>query len=176
MTTEPNQIVQSSRPSPIGELNLFTCNDKVVAIEFADQGRTIGILGRHLRSVAIVTGPAPGSLRAALEEYFDCGDCSGFDDLTLSPLGTPFQRLVWARLQRVSPGATISYSDLARSIGRPRAARAVGLANGHNPIPIIIPCHRVIGANGALTGYGGGLDRKAWLLEHERSFFPLAAA
>ena len=176
MTMEPTQIVQSSCPSPIGELNLFTCGDKVIAIEFADQGRTIGILGRHLQSVAIVAGPAPGPLLAALKEYFDCGDCTGFDDLRLSPLGTPFQQLVWARLRCVPPGATISYSDLARSIGKPRAARAVGLANGHNPIPIIIPCHRVIGANGALTGYGSGLDRKAWLLNHERSFFPLAAA
>ena len=176
MTLEPIQIVQSSCPSPIGELNLFTCNDKVVAIEFADQGRTIGILGRHLQAVAIVSGSAPSPLRAALDDYFDHGDCTGFDDLALSPLGTPFQQLVWARLRRVPPGATISYSDLARSIGKPRAARAVGLANGHNPIPIIIPCHRVIGANGALTGYGSGLDRKAWLLEHERAVSPQAAA
>lgn len=176
MEVGPTQIIQSRCTSPIGELNLFTCSGEVIAIEFADQGRTIGILGRHLQSVAIVPGPAPRQLLAALNKYFECGNCKAFDDLKLRPLGTPFQQLVWARLRCVPPGATISYSDLARSIGKPRAARAVGLANGHNPIPIIIPCHRVIGANGALTGYGSGLDRKAWLLEHERACSPAGAA
>jgi len=83
--------------------------------------------------------------------------------------GTPFQRAVWRALREIPRGATESYSKLAQRIGRPTAVRAVGLANGSNPIGIVVPCHRVIGANGSLTGYGGGMERKRWLLEHERA-------
>jgi methylated-DNA-[protein]-cysteine S-methyltransferase len=82
--------------------------------------------------------------------------------------GTPFQLEVWQALRKIPCGTTVSYLDLARQIGRPAAVRAVGLANGSNPIPVVIPCHRVIGSNGSLTGYGGGLERKRWLLEHEK--------
>lgn len=103
--------------------------------------------------------------RAQLAAYF-AGELCEFD-LPLAPQGTPFQRQVWASLQQIPYGTTVSYKALAAQIGRPGSIRAVGQANGRNPISIIIPCHRVIGANGALTGYGGGLDRKAALLEHE---------
>jgi methylated-DNA-[protein]-cysteine S-methyltransferase len=89
-------------------------------------------------------------------------------DLPLTQHGTPFQQRVWAALQTIPYGATLSYGALAQQIGQPRAARAVGLANGQNPISIIVPCHRVIGANGKLTGYGGGIERKQWLLQHEQ--------
>jgi O-6-methylguanine DNA methyltransferase len=82
-------------------------------------------------------------------------------------VGTPFQQNVWSRLCEIPYGETISYGELARRIGNPKASRAVGLANGRNPVAIIVPCHRVIGANGSLTGYGGGLERKTWLLAHE---------
>src|SRR5437762_405142 len=88
-------------------------------------------------------------------------------DLPLDAGGTAFERRVWDALRTIPYGRTLSYSELARRLGDPRATRAVGAANGKNPIPIIVPCHRVIGANGALTGFGGGLDRKRWLLEHE---------
>ena len=88
-------------------------------------------------------------------------------DLPLAPVGTPFQQRVWTALLNIPHGVTISYGELATRLGDPKASRAVGLANGRNPISIIIPCHRVIGANGNLTGYGGGLDRKEWLLRHE---------
>jgi methylated-DNA-[protein]-cysteine S-methyltransferase len=88
--------------------------------------------------------------------------------------GTPFQKLVWAELRNIPAGATISYGELAKRIGRPGASRAVGLANGSNPIAIVVPCHRVIGANGSLTGYGGGMERKRWLLEHESAQRSLA--
>jgi methylated-DNA-[protein]-cysteine S-methyltransferase len=88
--------------------------------------------------------------------------------------GTPFQQTVWAALREIPCGQTISYATLARRIGRPSAVRAVGLANGANPVGIVIPCHRVIGANGTLTGYGGGLDRKRWLLSHEAGGFRLS--
>ncbi|MDE1172457.1 MAG: methylated-DNA--[protein]-cysteine S-methyltransferase [Parvibaculaceae bacterium] len=103
---------------------------------------------------------------AALSEYF-AGRRTGFADLRLDADGTAFQRRVWAALRDVPFGATRSYRDVAGVIGNPKGMRAVGLANARNPIPVIVPCHRVIGANGALTGFGGGLDAKRWLLEFE---------
>ncbi len=102
----------------------------------------------------------------ALREYF-AGRRRNFDDLVLAPDGTPFQQCVWKALHRIPFGTTTRYGALARDLGRPTAARAVGLANGRNPIAIVTPCHRVIGADGTLTGYYGGLHRKRWLLEHE---------
>ena len=104
--------------------------------------------------------------RRALFEYFE-GERKDFDDLVLAPQGTPFQQRVWRALRSIPYGQTTTYGRIARRIRNPSAVRAVGLANGRNPIPIILPCHRVIGANGSLTGYGGGLDVKAWLLRHE---------
>jgi methylated-DNA-[protein]-cysteine S-methyltransferase len=100
-----------------------------------------------------------------LSAYFE-GEGVSFD-LALSMVGTPFQRRVWQELCNIPYGCAISYAELARRIGQPGASRAVGRANGQNPISIIVPCHRVIGADGTLTGYGGGLDRRRWLLEHE---------
>jgi methylated-DNA-[protein]-cysteine S-methyltransferase len=100
-----------------------------------------------------------------LGEYFD-GRLTAFD-LPLSLDGTDFQRSVWGELVKIPFGERISYGELARRVGRPGSARAVGLANGRNPVSIIVPCHRVVGSDGTLTGYGGGLDRKAWLLDHE---------
>jgi len=102
---------------------------------------------------------------AQLDAYF-AGTLTEFD-LPLAMAGTDFQRRVWAALREIPYGETISYGELARRVGSPGAARAVGLANGRNPVGIIVPCHRVIGADGSLTGYGGGLPRKVWLLEHE---------
>lgn len=101
-----------------------------------------------------------------LTEYFS-GDRTKFD-LPLRPEGTDFQQRVWRALRDIPFGETWSYGELARHIGNPTASRAVGLANGRNPISIVIPCHRVIGANGSMTGYGGGIERKRWLLAHER--------
>jgi methylated-DNA-[protein]-cysteine S-methyltransferase len=108
----------------------------------------------------------PGGLVRALEAYFD-GELSALDGLPVVMQGTEFQRAVWRTLRTIPCGRTMSYGELARRIGRPRAVRAVGLANGANPIGIVVPCHRVIGADGTLTGYGGGVDRKRWLLDHE---------
>jgi methylated-DNA-[protein]-cysteine S-methyltransferase len=102
----------------------------------------------------------------ALAAYFD-GDVHALNPLVTEPRGTEFQRLVWAALRRIPVGRTISYGELAIIIGRPAAARAVGMANGANPIPVVVPCHRVIGADGSLTGFGGGINRKKWLLAHE---------
>ena len=104
---------------------------------------------------------------AQLGEYF-AGVRTDFD-LVLDPRGTDFQRRVWAALREIPYGATWTYGRLAAHLGAPGAARAVGLANGRNPLTIVVPCHRVVGASGALTGYAGGFDRKAWLLAHERA-------
>jgi methylated-DNA-[protein]-cysteine S-methyltransferase len=106
------------------------------------------------------------SARRQLQEYFS-GDRTAFD-LPLAPRGSPFQLEVWAALARIPYGKTASYGEIARRVGRSGSARAVGSANARNPLAIVVPCHRVIGADGRLTGYAGGLDIKAWLLEHER--------
>nr|WP_245687479.1 methylated-DNA--[protein]-cysteine S-methyltransferase [Peterkaempfera griseoplana] len=110
--------------------------------------------------------PVLARVAEQLDAYF-AGDLTRFD-LDLSLDGTAFQRSVWAGLLTIPYGMTVSYRELAEQLGQPGASRAVGLANGRNPIGIIVPCHRVVGANGSLTGYGGGLDRKRWLLEFER--------
>jgi methylated-DNA-[protein]-cysteine S-methyltransferase len=122
---------------------------------------------RHGPAVAGAPGEAPvfAAAREQLDAYF-AGELEAFD-LPLAPEGTDFQRRVWAELERIPFGETISYSTLADRLGNPRAVRAVGLANGRNPISIVVPCHRVIGADGTLVGYGGGLENKRWLLEHE---------
>lgn len=108
--------------------------------------------------------------RAQLTAYF-AGELRAFD-LELMPVGSPFQLAVWQALKAIPYGATMSYGELATQIGRPSASRAVGAANGANPIPIIVPCHRVIGASGALTGFGGGIETKRWLLAHEKGGKP----
>ena len=121
-------------------------------------------------------GRGPGSAvlartRRQLDEYF-AGKRTTFD-IPLAALGTGFERRVWGALQAIPYGTTLSYGELARRLGDPRATRAVGAANGKNPIPIIVPCHRVVGSRGELTGFGGGTDRKRWLLEHEGALMKL---
>ena len=115
-----------------------------------------------------------GRILTQLREYF-AGKRKSFD-IELIPQGTPFQRQVWRQLRRIPFGHTISYADLATRIRQPNACRAVGAANGRNPVPIVVPCHRVIGSNGKLTGYGGGMPAKLWLLRHEGALLPNEAA
>jgi methylated-DNA-[protein]-cysteine S-methyltransferase len=122
----------------------------------------------------------PSAILQALVDYF-AGDLTAIDAIPVATAGTPFQRAVWAAVRGIRPGTTVSYGALARQLGHPQSARAVGLANGANPIAIVVPCHRVIGADASLTGYGGGIDRKRWLLAHEGAAFenagkPTAAA
>lgn len=109
----------------------------------------------------------PYGLSNAFRNYF-AGQLDAIDRLSVQTAGTPFQREVWRELRNIRCGTTISYAQLAQRIGRPNAVRAVGLANGSNPVPIVVPCHRVIGSDGSLTGYGGGIERKRWLLQHEK--------
>ena len=147
-------------PSPVGELLLVAEHDGLSGVYFETY--------RHGRRAAADWERAPAALadaRAQLEAYF-AGGLIEFT-LPLGPRGTPFQQRVWAELGRIAFGETISYGELARRIGDPLAVRAVAGANARNPIAIIVPCHRVIGADGSLTGFGGGLDRKRWLLDHE---------
>jgi methylated-DNA-[protein]-cysteine S-methyltransferase len=148
----------STITSPIGELLLTSDGKSVTRLHMRTNGawRTDG----WRRDDAALSEP-----RAQLQAYF-AGELREFE-LPLAPGGTPFQQRVWRALCDIPYGETISYGELARRIGQPAAARAVGLANGQNPIAIVVPCHRVIGANGSLTGYGGGLERKRWLLAHE---------
>ena len=109
----------------------------------------------------------PGGFSAAIAAYF-AGNLAAIAPLPVATGGTEFQRTVWQALRQIPCGETLSYAALARSIGRDAAVRAVGLANGSNPISVVVPCHRVIGSDGSLTGYGGGIERKRWLLAHER--------
>ena len=148
-------------PSPIGPLLLVGDNSKLCQILFASNGRSAAPQLDWRDNPAAFVEPI-----RQLRAYF-AGDLEAFD-LPISPQGTPFQQRVWRELCNIPYGETISYGQLATRIGNPNASRAVGLANGSNPIPIVIPCHRVIGSNGKLTGYGGGLPIKEKLLALER--------
>jgi methylated-DNA-[protein]-cysteine S-methyltransferase len=144
----------------------------VVRVEFVNGRESLRITGRmREQGIELVedTGRTAG-LRRQLAEYF-AGTRREFD-LRLAPEGTPFERSVWEELRRIPFGETRSYGEIAQAIGRPGAARAVGRANGANPIPIVVPCHRVIGADGSLTGFGGGLEAKSRLLEIEGRRLP----
>ncbi len=154
--------------TPVGTLLLVSDDDgRVRALDFGDyEARMLRLLKRHYGDPTLAPGPAPTPVRRALDAYFT-GDLGAIDHVPVTTGGTPFQRTVWAALRRIPAGTTTSYGALAATIGRASAMRAVGLAVGSNPVAVIVPCHRVIGADHSLTGYGGGLSRKRWLLEHE---------
>ncbi|AUX25080.1 methylated-DNA--protein-cysteine methyltransferase [Sorangium cellulosum] len=153
--------------SPIGGLLLVASGGAIHALDFADCApRLRGHLAARHGAVALRRAADPHGFSGRLRAYFG-GDLGALSGIPVEPGGTPFQRRVWAELQRIPPGATRTYGEIAASLGRSSASRAVGLANGRNPISVIIPCHRVLGASGALTGYAGGLERKRWLLAHE---------
>jgi methylated-DNA-[protein]-cysteine S-methyltransferase len=161
--------------SPISSLLLVTDDDGALrALEFAEnETRMLRLLRRYYGDYTLEEAAAPASLKRALQAYFD-GDIDALADVKTATAGTPFQREVWKALRAIPAGTTISYRQLAMNIGRRGSSRAVGAANGANPIPIVVPCHRVIGADGSLTGFGSGLPRKQWLLDHERQFVSLA--
>lgn len=156
--------------TPVGQLFLVTDEQGMLrALDFEDyHARLIRLLDKHYRQYQIEpqAGSAPAVLTQALQAYF-AGDLSALDGIPTETGGTDFQRGVWQALRDIPAGQTRSYGQLAADIGKPSASRAVGLANGSNPVALVVPCHRVIGASGKLTGYGGGLWRKHWLLEHE---------
>jgi O-6-methylguanine DNA methyltransferase len=154
--------------SPLSPLLIVTDDDGLLrALEFTDlEARMSRLLRGHYGTYSLQNGAAPESLTRALDAYFN-GEVDAIEEIQTATGGTTFQRDVWKALREIPAGTTISYGQLAASLGRAGSARAIGAANGANPIPIVVPCHRVIGANGTLTGFASGLPRKRWLLDHE---------
>lgn len=162
------ELALARAPSPLGELLLVSDAEGVLrALDFADcEARLRLLLRRQWGAVALREGAPPAEVRDALRGYF-AGAFAALDRVRWAVGGTAFQRAAWSALPGVPAGATLSYGGFAARLGCPRAVRAVGAANGQNPLAILLPCHRLVGADGALTGYGGGLARKQWLLRHE---------
>lgn len=155
--------------SPVGEIAVFSVKKKIYLVDFNDNNSRIDkLLTRRFGAFEISRTDGLPGIREKFERYFN-GDWKAFEDMDLDTGGTQFQQTVWNRLKAISIGETLSYDRLAQEIGRPKAVRAVASANARNPISIIIPCHRVIGKNGAMRGYAGGVDRKMWLLKHEKA-------
>ena len=155
-------VTHTVTDSPIGPLTLVAADGVLTGLFMDDQ--------RHRPDQARFGVADPDGFRAVeeqLDAYFG-GERTAFE-VRLAMEGTSFQKRVWSALCDIPYGETISYGELARRVGNPNASRAVGLANGRNPIGIIVPCHRVVGSTGSLTGYGGGIERKRWLLDHERA-------
>ncbi len=158
--------------TPIGELILVADGEgSLLAAEWTDHAaRLTRALDRQYGAGGYILERRrnPGGLTAAVSAYF-AGDLAAIDRLPVAAAGTPFQRRVWKALRRIPCGTTLTYSAMARRIGRPTSVRAVGHANGSNPVSVVVPCHRLVGKDGSLTGYGGGIYRKRWLLAHEAS-------
>lgn len=163
----------------LGQLFLVTDEQGMLrALDFEDyHARLLRLLDKHYRHYQLepLPGSAPEKVTLALKAYF-AGDLAALDGIQTATAGTAFQRSVWQALRAIPAGQTRSYGQLAAAVGHPSASRAVGLANGSNPLALVVPCHRVIGASGKLTGYGGGLWRKHWLLEHEARYSDAGAA
>jgi methylated-DNA-[protein]-cysteine S-methyltransferase len=168
----PERLRLDRLATPIGESLIVT--DEVGclrAFDWADREAGMARLLRlHYGSVVPEPGAAPGNIKRLLRRYFE-GELGCLAAIQWRTAGTPFQRAVWTGLTTIASGETLSYGALAAKLGCPKSVRAVGLANGSNPISVVVPCHRVIGADGSLTGYGGGIERKRWLLTHEGAAF-----
>ena len=152
--------------TPVGPLALAAHEGRVCAVWFGALESLQRLLARWYPGERPTSVTDPAGAASALSAYF-AGDLHALENIPVVLNGTPFQRRVWERLREVPAGRTATYGAIAMAIGAPSAVRAVGAANGANPVSVIVPCHRIIGANGALVGYGGGLDRKRWLLDHE---------
>lgn len=170
--TPPVRLLMDRLPTPVGEALLITDGEGYLrGLDWADhEARLTYLLRLNYRPSAPEPGAAPQAMRRALAAYFE-GELGSLAAIAWRAEGTPFQRALWAALTAIPAGETLSYGALAAKLGRPRAVRAVGAANGANPISLVVPCHRAIGSDGSLTGYGGGLDRKRWLLRHEGAAF-----
>jgi methylated-DNA-[protein]-cysteine S-methyltransferase len=156
-------------PSPVGIILAVADETSLVSLDFVDyEPRMRALLAKHYGAFQLAEAVDPLGLRARLEAYF-AGDFAALDAIPVDTGGTEFQQEVWQALRRIPCGTVTSYGRLAASLGRPAASRAVGYANSLNPVAIVVPCHRVVGGNRDLTGYAGGLERKRWLLEHERA-------
>ncbi|HEY2620032.1 MAG TPA: methylated-DNA--[protein]-cysteine S-methyltransferase [Acetobacteraceae bacterium] len=168
----PERLRLDRLATPIGEALLVTDEAGYLrALDWADREPSMARLLRlHYGSVVPEPAAAPNHIKRLLRSYFE-GELRCLAAIEWRTAGTPFQRSVWAALTTIAPGKTLSYGALAVQLGCPRSVRAVGLANAANPISVVVPCHRVIGADGSLTGYGGGIERKRWLLDHENVAF-----
>jgi methylated-DNA-[protein]-cysteine S-methyltransferase len=158
--------------SPIGPLGLAAEDGVVVAVTFDGLGPLRAWTARALGPCEEVRVEDPAGAARALRRFFS-GDLQALASVPVRLHGTEFQRRTWEALRRIPAGTTWSYRRLAQELGRPSATRAVGAANGQNPVPVVVPCHRVVGSDGGLTGFGGGLDRKRWLLHHEGALQPV---
>jgi len=169
--TEVLQLCVNRIDTPIGKMLVVTdCDGNLRAVDWTDhEARMRRLLSLHYGKNGFRLEPtrAGNGSTDAITRYF-AGELDAIDALPVQTAGTPFQRKVWRALREIRCGTTVSYARLAERIGRPTAVRAVGLANGANPVGVVVPCHRVIGSDGSLAGYGGGIERKRWLLEHEQ--------
>ncbi|MGH6846931.1 MAG: methylated-DNA--[protein]-cysteine S-methyltransferase [Methylocella sp.] len=173
----PNLIFNFVRvPAPTGDMLVATDDEGFLrALDWEDyEARMHRLLRLHYgaNNVTLINARSASAARRSVETYLE-GDLPAIDNLPVKTGGTAFQREVWAALSAIPAGQTVTYGALASRIGRPKTVRAVGLAIGANPVGVVVPCHRVIGAAATLTGYGGGLERKRWLLEHEGVRLPL---
>jgi methylated-DNA-[protein]-cysteine S-methyltransferase len=153
--------------SAIGEIMVVSDGESLCALDFADyEPRMIGLLNKRYKSLSLTKKSNPQGFSSRLQAYFK-GDYHILNEIPVKTGGTPFQQQVWLALRTIAPGTVMFYGELAAKLARSKACRAVGMANSLNPVGIVLPCHRVVGANFSLTGYAGGLDRKQWLLAHE---------
>lgn len=159
---------RTSITSPIGVVWMVIADGALEILDFADDDSTRldAFMARHYPDGLPAESRDTTGIAESITAYFD-GELKAIDELPANPRGTPFQQGVWQALRNIPGGQTITYSELAARAGRPKAVRAAGAANGQNPVSIVVPCHRAIGSDGSLTGYGGGLFRKKWLLQHE---------
>jgi methylated-DNA-[protein]-cysteine S-methyltransferase len=170
-------IIECSEvPSPVGRLTIAVAETKLVALCFEGHWRgRHEMLKKQIAGCEFTSAADPARVVTKLRRYFD-GDFEALDTIETQSFGTPFQESIWKQLRRIPAGETRSYGELARAAGFPAAVRAAGAANGANPVAVVVPCHRVIGSDGRLTGFGGGLPRKQWLLEHEGAQLAILSA
>lgn len=153
--------------SEIGDIVVVTDGESLVALDYADyEPRMRKLLAGRYGAFELVRQDNPGGISSKVRAYLG-GDFQALDDIPVNTGGTPFQQEVWQALRTIPAGTFCSYKELAQKVGRPTAYRAVGMTNSLNPVAIVLPCHRVVGANASLTGYAGGIERKRWLLRHE---------
>jgi methylated-DNA-[protein]-cysteine S-methyltransferase len=154
-------------PSPLGVLLIVSDGERLCALDYADyEQRMLKLLRARYALAPLRNAKNPGGVSHLIRSYL-AGDVSCIDAIPINTSGTPFQQQVWSALRAIPPGTVMTYGEMAEKLGRPTAYRAVGMTNALNPIAIVVPCHRLVGANGSLTGYAGGLERKRWLLAHE---------
>ena len=168
LSCDPPGLLRAEYASPVGRLIAVVRGNTLVGLMWPDRaGATLAHLNRHRDSFRTMAGELPASVADPLDRYFS-GTIEALRAIEVNPAGTAFQRRVWCELQAIPPGTVVSYADVAARMGCPTAVRAVATANGRNPIPIVIPCHRVVATGGGLGGFSSGVDRKKWLLRHEK--------